>query len=218
MTRRLRSSLLAATLLATVVDTAALVAAKAPYDEGQSVQVTGVVTDGKGAPLADVTVTLEASRNGLDWRWLKRVQRELTRFSAISNAHGEFSLSFPWSAYYNHYELTAGVPVRRPEGERVHVLERSDITARIKHGSPVVAGLAVQDTRFLSSLREFLANLAGGDQQKTYETVGKPDAVDRLVNGDQVDTTWWYYELGKSYRFRNGRLEKIETFDPIRRF
>lgn len=196
----------------------ALEARRTNYTEGQAVQVTGVVTDAKGAPLAEITITLEASRNGLDWRWLKRVQRELTRFSTISNARGEFSLSFPWSAYYNRYDLVAGVPVRRADGEHLEVLERSDISGRIGHGSPVVAGLAIQDTRFLHNLREFLANLSGADQHQVYETMGKPDAVDRVVTGEQVEATWWYYQTGKSYRFQNGRLEKVETFDPIRRF
>jgi Carboxypeptidase regulatory-like domain len=215
----LRQALRCAAVLAVLPAVAgALNAARADFTEGQPVQITGTVTDAHGAPLADLTITLEASRNGLDWRWLKRVQRELTSFSTTSNARGEFSLSFPWSAYYNRYDLLAGVPVRRAGGERVEVLARSNISSRIGHGSPIVATLAVQDTRFLNSLREFLAAISGDEQRQVYETMGKPDAVERVVAGARVDATWWYYEAGKCYRFENDRLEKVETFDPIRGF
>lgn len=193
-------------------------AARAGYTEGQSVVVTGVVTDAGGVPLGDLTVTLEASRSSFDVRWLRRSQRDLVRFSATSNARGEFSLSFPWSGYYNRYELTAGVPVRKPGGETTQILERLDLSRRIAHGSPVVATLAVKDTRFLTSLREFLASVRTDDERRVYAEAGKPDAVDRVLDGPRVETTWWYYEMGKAYRFEDGRLAETESFDPVRAF
>lgn len=211
--RALALILLAAGTLATP-----LAAARATYVEGQSIEVRGVVTDGKGVPLPEITVTLEASRSGLDFRWLRRVQRDLVRFSTVSNARGEFSLSFPWSRYYNRYELVAGVTLRKADGEHLEVFERVDLSGRIGHGSPVVATLAVADTRFLDSLREFVAGLGSDDERQVYNTMGKPDAVDRLIAGPQLTETWWYYEAGKSYRFADGRLAQVETFDPVRRF
>ena len=197
---------------------APIAAARASYVEGQSIEVTGVITDGQGTPLPEITVTLEASRTGLDLRWLRRVQRDLVRFSTVSNARGEFSLSFPWSGYYNRYDLVAGVPVRKTDGEHLEVFERVDLSGRIAHGSPVVAALAVEDTRFLNSLREFVAGLGSDDERQVYHAMGKPDAIDRLVAGPQLTETWWYYEAGKSYRFDDGRLAQVETFDPVRRF
>lgn len=197
---------------------APLVAARASYVEGQSIEVTGVVTDGQGTPLPAITITLEASRSHLDLRWLRRVQRDLVRFSTVSNARGEFSLSFPWSGYYNRYDLVAGVTLRKTDGEHLEVFERVDLSGRIAHGSPVVAALAIEDTRFLNSLREFVAGLGSDDERQVYHAMGKPDAVDRLVAGPQLTETWWYYEAGKSYRFDDGRLAQVETFDPVRRF
>lgn len=209
---------LALILLAAGTLAAPLAAARATYVEGQSIEVRGVVTDGQGVPLPEITVTLEASRTGLDFRWLRRVQRDLVRFSTVSNARGEFSLSFPWSGYYNRYELAAGVTLRKADGEHLEVFERVDLSGRIGHGSPVVAALAVADTRFLDSLREFVAGLGSDDERQVYNTMGKPDAIDRLIAGPQLTETWWYYEAGKSYRFADGRLAQVETFDPVRRF
>lgn len=209
---------LALIVLAAGTLAAPLAAARATYVEGQSIEVRGVVTDGQGVPLPEITVTLEASRTGLDFRWLRRVQRDLVRFSTVSNARGEFSLSFPWSGYYNRYELVAGVTLRKADGEHLEVFERVDLSGRIGHGSPVVAALAVADTRFLDSLREFVAGLGSDDERQVYNTMGKPDAVDRLIAGPQLTETWWYYEAGKSYRFADGRLAQVETFDPVRRF
>lgn len=209
---------LALILLAAGTSAAPVAAARATYVEGQSIEVRGVVTDGKGVPLPEITVTLEASRTGLDLRWLRRVQRDLVRFSTVSNARGEFSLSFPWSGYYNRYELVAGVTLRKSDGEHLEVFERVDLSGRIGHGSPVVAALAVADTRFLDNLREFIAGLGSDDERQVYNTMGKPDAVDRLIAGAQLTETWWYYEAGKSYRFADGRLAQVETFDPVRRF
>jgi hypothetical protein len=216
--RALAAFAAAVTLGAWCASAAPLVAARATYVEGQAIEVTGVVTDAQGVPLSDITVTLEASRTGLDLRWLRRVQRDLVRFSTVSNARGEFSLSFPWSGYYNRYELVAGVPVRKTDGEHLEVFERVDLSGRIAHGSPVVAALAVKDTRFLNSLREFVAGLGSDDERQVYHAMGKPDAIDRLVAGPQLTETWWYYEAGKSYRFDDGRLAQVETFDPVRRF
>ena len=213
----LRAALASALALGAVA-AAPLPAARSTYVEGQSIEVKGVVTDAQGAPLPEITVTLEASRTGLDLRWLRRVQRDLVRFSTVTNGRGEFSLSFPWSGYYNRFELVAGVTLRKVDGEHLEILARTDLSGRIVHGSPVVAALAVADVRFLNSLREFVAGLGSDDERQVYQTMGRPDAVDRVVAGPRLLETWWYYEAGKSYRFDDGRLAQVETFDPVRRF
>jgi hypothetical protein len=51
--------------------------------------------------------------------------------------------------------------------------------------------------------------------------MGVPEDVKRVsYAGRQQETevSWWYFEAGKVYRFRDGRLDQVERFDPVQRF
>ena len=189
-----------------------------PYREGENVVVTGVVTDGQGMPLPKLIVEFEAARSVFDVRMLQRVKRDPRTVSTTTNERGEYSLAWPWSDEYNLFEVRVGVPVRKGSTETTRVLSRVDITRRMGHGSPVVVAVGVSDTRFLRSLRTFLSSVDSDDERRVYQALGKPDQVDTMKTPQHAEETWWYFESGKAYRFRNGRLVLVEPFDPVRRF
>jgi hypothetical protein len=196
----------------------ALPAAAARYAQGERVQVTGAVTDAAGQPLADVRVTFEATRTYFSVRELRRTEdKEVRRVSATTNAAGQYTLTWPWDSYFNHFELVAGVPVRvKGGGERIEELSRQDVTRRVQAGSPAVVSVTVENRQFLDSLRQFLASIQTEDQRKVYQEMGKPDRIRNVQYPGHLEASWWYFESGRVYRFRDGRLEQVVPFDPVR--
>ena len=156
-----------------------------------------------------------ASRVGFSvYPWGSR-KRQVATGSAQTTAQGEFGLQFPWNRRFNHFELVVTVPVATPQGEDQQELWRDDITRRVLQGSPVAVPVALADTAFLDTLRQFLGSLRTDEERRTYRQVGKPDRVDRTTYPDHLETAWWYFRAGKVYRFRDGRLEKVEAFSPV---
>jgi hypothetical protein len=45
--------------------------------------------------------------------------------------------------------------------------------------------------------------------------MGKPDRVDRLEMSGGDEVAWWYFERGKSFHFRDGRLDQVMEFEPV---
>lgn len=193
-------------------------AAAARYAQGERVQVTGAVTDAQGQPLPDVRVTFEATRTYFSVRELRRTEdKEVRRVSATTNAAGQYTVTWPWDSYFNHFELVAGVPVRVKGGsERTEELSRQDITRRVQAGSPAVVSVTVENRQFLDSLRQFVASIQTEDQRKVYQEMGKPDRIRNVQYPSYLEASWWYFESGRVYRFRDGRLEQVVPFDPVR--
>lgn len=195
----------------------ALPALAARYDQGQRVQVTGIVADAQGQPLANVRVTLEVSRTYFSMRQLRRAaDKDIRRVSATTNAGGEYTIEWPWDSYFNHFEVVAGVPVRKGQTERMEELARQDVTRRVEAGSPAVVAVTVENRQFLDSLRQFLASIQTDDQRKVYQEMGKPDRIRNVQYPAHLESSWWYFESGRVYRFRDGRLEQVVPFDPVR--
>jgi len=205
-----------------------LVAAPAPpanagvrYDQGQRIQVTGIVADAQGQPLSDLRVVLEVSRTYFSMRELRRTaDPDLRRVSATTNAHGEFTIEWPWDSYFNHFELVAGVPVQaRLEsgklGERVEELARQDITRRIQGGSPAVIAVTVDNRKFLDAFRQLLASMTTDEMRKVYGEMGTPDKVRNVQFPGHLEISWWYFDAGRVYRFRDGHLAQVTPFDPV---
>ena len=67
---RLAQRALAALLLLAIGVAAPAPAVQAPYAQGDEVLFTGVVTSSTGVPIADLQITLEASRAVFSWRQL----------------------------------------------------------------------------------------------------------------------------------------------------
>jgi len=190
------------------------------YDQGQRIQVTGIVADAQGQPLSDLRVVLEVSRTYFSMRELRRTaEPDLRRVSATTNSHGEFTIEWPWDSYFNHFELVAGVPVHsRVEGklgERVEELARQDITRRIQGGSPAVIAVTVDNRKFLDAFHQLLASMTTDEMRKVYQEMGKPDKVRNVQFPGHLEISWWYFDAGRVYRFRDGHLEQVTPFDPV---
>lgn len=194
-------------------------AAAARFAQGETVQFTGVVSDRQGAALEGVTVVLEVSRRQFSLRDLRRVEKETRKVSAVTGAGGSYTLQWPWDPYFNRFELAVGVPVRKPGGERLIELARTDVTDRLRGGSPVVSAVVVENRKLVDTLRAFLASLRTADERRVYQEQGKPDEVKRTNFGaTSSEASWWYFEQGKMYRFKDGRLVQVVPFDPVKGF
>lgn len=208
---RRRAALLAALAVAALLP---LATAEAGHRPGDKVVITGVVSDPQGLPLADVMVVLEATRSTFSLRNLGRVQRDPVRRATRSNAQGEYAVEWAWDGYYNHFELVAGVPVRRGTRAELQELHRVDITRRIHH-SPVVASLQLADTTYLVRQRDFLASIDSADEKRIYEQMGQPEKIDTVRYPGHDEVTWWYFAAGRSFRFRAGALVAEVPFEPV---
>ncbi|PYQ56495.1 MAG: hypothetical protein DMF53_25375 [Acidobacteria bacterium] len=143
--------------------------------------------------------------------------------SAVTDARGNYTLEWPWDSYFNHFELVAGVPVHsRLEngrtGDTVQELARQEITRRVEAGSPAVVAVTIDNRQFLDNFRQFLASIKTDDQRKVYQEMGRPDRIRNVRYPSYLESSWWYFEAGRVYRFRDGRLEQVTPFDPVRGF
>jgi hypothetical protein len=189
----------------------------ARYDDGQRVVVTGVVLDGQGQPLSGVRVVFEGSRTYFSIRELRRTaDKDVRKVTATTDAAGTYTITWPWDSYFNHFEVAVGVPVRVKAGEKLEELARQDVTRRVLAGSPAVVAVTVENRQFIDHLRELLASIKTDDQRRVYEEMGKPDRVRNVQYPGYLESSWWYFESGKVYRFRDGRLEQVVPFDPVR--
>ena len=205
----------AAGLLAGGCASTPAVGGRFPYDAGDAVTIQGVVADAAGKRLDDLQVVLEASRLGVGVYPPGQRKREIVTGSTRTDREGQYGLELTWNGRFNHFELVVGVPVATPQGEVLQELSRQDITRRVRQGTPVAIPVTLEDTAFLTTLREFLASLRTQDEQRTYRETGKPDRVDRVKYPDREETAWWYFRLGKVYRFSDGRLQRVEDFAPV---
>jgi len=210
---------LVASLAASMLAATAARAAGMPYHDGDAVVVTGIVTDAAGHPLPGTTVVLEGARAGFSVRSLSRETHDAERVSAVTNARGEYSLTWTWADYYNHFELQVGEPYKRAGGAAAFlIVDQQDLTPRLRGGSPVIAAVTVRDTAPLVALRAFVAGLQTPDARAVYDAMGRPEQIDRLVLPNGLEETWWYFGAGKSYRFRDGKQLAVTAFDPVERF
>src|SRR5262249_27742821 len=152
----------------------------APYADGQRIQFTGIVSDKQGMPLSGVQVVLEVTRTYFSVRHLRREAVDMRKVSGTTNERGEYTLEWPWDPYFNHFELTVGVPVRKAREEHLEELERIDVSKQAHASSPVVTAIVVKNAEFISHLREFLGSVRSEDERKVYDEMGRPDRVERV--------------------------------------
>lgn len=214
---RLRSSVVV--LLCTVSLTIVTAAwAGSPYAEGEFIEIAGAVTDSEGVPIPELSVALEASRQAFSLTKMKSTERDRTRIVTQTDSTGQYTLRWRWVDYYNQFELQVGIPERAGEDTPLQVLESVDLSKRIRSGSPVVTNVTVTDRRYLDTLRDFSASVDTEDELRIYAEMGNPDRVQRVVATDHEEVSWWYFQSGKAYRFRDGVLEQVVHFEPIEPF
>jgi hypothetical protein len=192
-------------------------AAAVRYDQGQRIQVTGIVADAQGQPLEGLRVVLEVSRTYFSMKSFSRTaDPDVRRVSAVTDARGNYTLEWPWDSYFNHFELVAGIPVRTHAGDTVQELARQEITRRVEAGSPAVVAVTIDNRQFIDNFRQFLASIKTDDQHKVYQEMGRPDRIRNVQYPTYLESSWWYFEAGRVYRFRDGHLEQVTPFDPVR--
>ncbi len=183
-----------------------------PYADGSTIEITGVVSDLQGQPIPDMTVELIAKR-------LKRLGGAVVREVSVTtrtNERGEYSFDWVWYRYYNDFLLEASLAV--PTGgtsARYEVVAQTKLNNRIELGSPVIVPITITESEFLETFRSFLLSLDTDDERRVYDTQGRPDKVDVFERPDRLEEAWWYFDRGNVYRFVDGRLDQVESFDPI---
>lgn len=208
-------------------------AADAPYVEGDVIEIRGIVTDRAGNPLPGKTVSLEAYRKAFSFKPsdLGKTRKGLVERSTTSGEDGRYSLRWQWYDYFNRFELSVGD--FGPDG--YVVLERADLSRRILRGSPVTVSFIVGDTPAASGAAssrpttstppaatspsprpsQRAAAVTSSAQSQIRQRQGEPDLVEHLDLPYGRETTWWYFELGRAYRFLDGDLRDELTFNPV---
>ena len=214
-----------ATVIAVLLCAPLPAAADAVHRKGDHVLFSGQVTDAGGEPVGNVTVLLELSRNSFSWRRLKKVKRNTLRIPVTATVDGQYLHDWRWDGYYNTFELAVAIPrsgAGAPAGDDYEVLHRTDVTATVLAGKrpqgtdrsiPVVTPLVVEGVGDLGWLRRLLGGKAGAEENRIFGEMGRPDRVDADDGGASA---WWYFEAGKVFRFRDGALEQVEHFEPIK--
>jgi hypothetical protein len=214
----MRSIAILSLLASALVAFAAPAEAAPKRENGQLVRVSGVVTDARGEPLSDVKVVLEGSRAYFNLRRFARDEKGHRRLTTTTNGRGQFEMDWTWDDYFNHFTLGVAVPLRESGGSQLRFLQKVEVTRKLTDSNPVVAALTVEDTGFLDSFRTFLSNLDSADEHRVYEQNGHPDEVKITRYPNHTESAWWYFDSGRVYRFRDGRLTETGTFDPVERF
>jgi hypothetical protein len=208
-----------ATTLAVLAVAAAQLAAPAEAKkrpEGAEIVVAGTVTDTAGRAVVGVTVELRGTHRAFSSRDFRIKRRGLRVAKTQTDAAGNFEIHWLWHPYYNRFELVATIPNGPPESsDELLELGRMDLSKRMHQGDSVVATLQIEDASPVDSLREFLAVVDTDDERQVYQEMGKPDKVRHTRLPTHVETSWWYFEQGKVYRFRNGERDSLERFEPI---
>lgn len=179
------------------------------------IEITGTVTDAQGKGLPELEVVLEASHRTFEFKELSRVSRGQTRRTAYTDPSGRYSIRWYPNSYFNHFDLLIGMTVRIPEGEQFYTLERLSLTERMWEESSLTVDVSVADTSFLRRYRSFVAGLTSADERDVYNQMGIPAKIDRLQLATHEEVTWWYFEAGRAYRFKEGVLAEVSEFEPV---
>ncbi len=180
---------------------------------GDPVAISGRVTDTGGHPLAGLRIVLEASRKSL-----RRGENEVRRVAASTDALGSYTISWPWDPYFNRFELQAGVAIRRGKEEKFEVFERQSLSVRQLEAGVVTVPVIIREGDRLAKLRSFETQVKTDDERRVFAELGQPEEVRIVEYPDRRESTWWYFEAGRAYRFESGRLVQVIPFDPIRKF
>lgn len=192
--------------------------AAGPYPEGEYIEITGTVADASGLPIPDVHVIFRAAKKSFSVSQFGKATRDEVSQRTETDPHGQFSFQWRWVDFYNRYEVLVVIPRRSAAGASFDILSQLDISKRIQKGSPVVVALTVEEGEFLDNLRGFLASITTEDEKQVYDEMGNPDRVQKIEHPTHDEISWWYFQTGKAYRFRDGELQQVVHFDPVAPF
>jgi hypothetical protein len=210
--------------------------ARAPYAEGEEIEITGTVTNEAGQAVDGATVALEASRRA--WRFRAanveekgRTVVDTARREATSGPGGRYTIPWRWHDYYNRFDLVVGRTVATTSGPQFQEIERIDLDRRIRQGSPVVTSFIIPSAKGPSRPAatapptasdrveaRFSDAVRSADERRVFADQGRPDRVEVLDHADYQEVTWWYFRAGKAYRFQDGELAQVVPFDPVEPF
>jgi len=207
-----------------------------PPENGDTVTVTGRVTDPQGRAVPGAHVVFEAFRSYFSLRRFERRAKDFRRVETVTDETGRYRLEWLWDDYFNRFRVgverpgthkTMGAAASRPaEGaeaadgarESPYLVVQTDLAPRLAASGTAVVPLVVEDTELLEAVRRFETSLATEDQRRVYRDLGYPDEVQVFELADVRETSWWYFERGEVYRFADGELQEIEPFEPVTGF
>jgi hypothetical protein len=212
-------------------------AAPEPPDNGDTVTVTGQVTDSEGRPVAGVHVVFEAHRSYFSLRRFEHRVKDFRRVETVTDETGRYRLEWLWDDYFNRFLVGVETPGRHSavgaatnrtaqgaEGSgddaraSPYLVEQTDLRSRLVRSGSAVVPLVIEDTERLEAVRRFESSLATEDQRRVYRDLGYPDEVQVLELAAGREASWWYFERGEVYRFADGDLQEIEPFEPVTGF
>lgn len=189
-----------------------------PPENGDTVRISGQVTDARGAPVAGIPVVFEAFRSSFNIRRLERREKDFRRVETVTDERGRYRLEWLWDNYFNRFRV--GVAVHRAAGEEPRYIEQEDtgLGRRLESSGSAIVPLVIENVELLDAIRRFEAALESDDQRRIYRQLGYPDEVQTMELSNGREATWWYFRRGEVYRFAAGRLQNVEKFDPVQRF
>lgn len=189
-----------------------------PPENGDTVSVTGQVTDAQGRPLAGVHVVFEVFRSSFSLRHLERRNKDFRRVETVSGDDGRYRLEWRWDDYFNRFRVGVRMPGDAAPGDDPELPGEADLGRRLRVSGTAVVPLVIENTEILDAVRRFEASIETDDQRRVYHDRGYPDEVQVLDERQGRETSWWYFERGEVYRFVGGALQEVESFQPVRRF
>ena len=191
--------------------------ARSAHRKGELVTITGQVRDAEGAPVAQATVVLEATRRSFKVLRFARETSPAVQVPTRTDANGQFSLQWAWDGYHNRFSLSVAESSRRGGDMVTETFASQDISDLMRQGGPVQSNLEVADASAIRWLRQFETATTSAEERKVYEELGRPDRVDVVGTAGRGtgQVSWWYFEQGKVYRFRGGALEQVVHFEPV---
>ncbi len=187
-------------------------AAEGKRKDGDIVKITGQVLDPDGQPVDGVVVVLAAARSTYSFLKRQKVVEPPLRQTATVDSQGRFELEWHWDRHYNEFSIFAGLEVTRSGTADFEILtSQEDLSDRLTREIPTHITLTLSRQGYADWLKRFLADRSSPDEEKIFREAGRPDRI--RVQGRE--SSWWYFELGKVYRFENGALDQVIHFDPM---